>query len=163
MLLLMTFFEVCYAICANLQMLTCCRNNQNDHGLPHPTYITDTDFPADGDLDLIDLDENSTFTFLHLDLFDFCYAEAEKELDGQVESIGEDEADALYGVSNNMNNVSDLTVSQKESVDGMIEPNDNDNKEPPVHNDTESQVLQLFDDDDKASGSPSDIFDIIRL
>ena len=98
--LLTTFFEVCYAICANLQMLTCCRNNQNDHGLPHPTYITDTNFPADGDLDLIDLDENSTFTFLHLDLFDFCYAEAEKELDGQVESIGEDEADALYGVSN---------------------------------------------------------------
>ena len=32
-----------------------------------------------------------------------------------------------------------------------------------VHNNTEAQVLQLFDDDDKASGSPSDIFDIIRL
>jgi len=35
-----------------------------------------------------------------LDLFDFYYAEAEKELDGQMELIGEDEADALYGVSN---------------------------------------------------------------
>jgi hypothetical protein len=43
-----------------------------------------------------------------------------------------------------MNNVSDLTVSQKESVDGMIEPNDNDSKEPPVHNNTGAQVLQWF-------------------
>lgn len=67
---------------------------------PDLYQLSDTDFPADGDLDLFDLDENSTSTFLHLDLFDFCYAEAEKELDGQVESIGEDEADALYGVSN---------------------------------------------------------------
>jgi hypothetical protein len=35
----------------------------------------------------------------NFDLFDFCCAEVEKELGGQTELIGEDEADALYGVS----------------------------------------------------------------
>jgi hypothetical protein len=55
--------------------------------------------PAYGDLDLSGLDEDHMAAILDLELFDFCYAEIEKELQGETELIGEEEADALYGVS----------------------------------------------------------------
>ena len=97
--LLTAFFKVCYAICANLQILTCCRNNQNNHGLSCLIYIS-SQILISQLMEILTSLTNSISTFLHLDLFDFCYAEAEKELDGQMELIGEDEADALYGVSN---------------------------------------------------------------
>ena len=46
-------------------------------------------FPGDGD---------HVAAALNLEIFDFCYVEVDKELDGEIELIGEDEANVLYGV-----------------------------------------------------------------
>jgi hypothetical protein len=56
--------------------------------------LSDSEISA-GDLDLSSVDENHFTSILNLDLFDFCYDEIEDE----AELIGEEEADALYGVS----------------------------------------------------------------
>jgi hypothetical protein len=55
--------------------------------------------PSYGDLDLSDLDEDHVTAILDLEILYFCYAEIEKELQGETELIGQEEADALYGVS----------------------------------------------------------------
>lgn len=66
---------------------------------PDMYQLSDSEMPAAGDLDLPAVDEDSVTAILNLELIDFCYAEIEKELNGETELIGEDEADALYGVS----------------------------------------------------------------
>jgi hypothetical protein len=64
---------------------------------PDRYQLSDSEIPGDGDLDLSVFDEDSAA--LNQEIFDFCYAEVDKELDGEIELIGEDEANVLYGVS----------------------------------------------------------------
>jgi hypothetical protein len=61
---------------------------------PDMYQLSDSEISA-GDLDLSSVDEDHFTSILNLDLFDFCYDEIEDE----AELIGEEEADALYGVS----------------------------------------------------------------
>lgn len=53
--------------------------------------------PSYGDLDLSDLDEDHVTAILDLEILYFCYAEIEKELQGETELIGQEEADAFMG------------------------------------------------------------------
>jgi len=65
---------------------------------PDRYQLSDSEIPGDKDLDL-SFDEDHVAAALNLEIFDFCYAEVDKELDGKIELIGEDEANILYGVS----------------------------------------------------------------
>jgi len=69
---------------------------------PSPDHykLSDSEFPADGNLDLPSFDENIVS---QSELFDFCYAEVEKELEGLTELIDEDDANALYRMSAKVN------------------------------------------------------------
>jgi len=66
---------------------------------PDRYQLSDSEIPDDGDLDLSEFDEDHVAAVSNLEIFDFCYAEVDKELDGEIELIGEDEANILYGVS----------------------------------------------------------------
>lgn len=69
---------------------------------PSPDHyqLSDSEFPADGDLDLPGLDEN---TISQSELFDSCYAEVEKKLEGLTEPVDENDANALYRVGAKVN------------------------------------------------------------
>ena len=67
--------------------------------MPDRYQLSDSEIPCDGDLDLSVFDEDRVAAALNLEIFDFCYTEVDKELDGEIELIGEDEANVLYGVS----------------------------------------------------------------
>jgi hypothetical protein len=64
--------------------------------LPDLHQLSDSELLGEDDLDL-PINDHVDFDF---DLFDYCFAQMEKEFDGQGELIGQEEADALYGVSN---------------------------------------------------------------
>jgi hypothetical protein len=98
--LLTNFFMVSYTFAWVHDLLTHLQKEPKWPRYPSPDLyqLSDSELPADGELDICGLDENP---MTNIDLFDFCYAEVEKELGGQTELIGEDEADALYGVSTN--------------------------------------------------------------
>jgi len=55
--------------------------------------------PGPGELDLLFMDEDAILGYELPELIDFYHAEIQEELDGQKESIEENEADVLYGVS----------------------------------------------------------------
>jgi hypothetical protein len=138
---------------------------------PDRNLLSDSEMPADGNLDLVGIDEDSVAAILDLDIFDFCYAEIERELNGETELIGEEEAEALYGVRTYKSPWSNrnLFAVWQESVeitdyDEIPESVDLDSEKSPLDDDTEeADVHQWFDEDDKASGSPVNILDIIKL
>jgi hypothetical protein len=98
---LTTYFTVCYLSEKNKQTLTRAMQRQpkRPRSLSPPPdlyQLSDSELLAEEDLDL-HIDDHGDFD---IDLFDYCYAEMEKEIDGQGELIGQEEADTLYGVSN---------------------------------------------------------------
>jgi hypothetical protein len=77
--------------------------------LPDMYQLSDSEISA-RDLDLSSVDEDHFTSILNLDLFYFCYDEIEAKL------IGEEEADALYGVST-------IDLDKVQEVNGQIDRN----------------------------------------
>jgi hypothetical protein len=67
--------------------------------LPDRYQLSDSEIPGDEDLDLSEFDEDHVAAVLNWETSDFCYAEVDKELDGEIELIGEEESNILYGES----------------------------------------------------------------
>ena len=128
---------------------------------PDLYQLLDSEQPNEGDLDL-PINDHGDFDS---DLFDYCFTEMEKELNGQSELIGQEEADTLYGVSNADLRVSTFTdVCLKESVELGQSGTESDTENLPVENVSEADaVREWFDEEHENTWAQTDILDIIKM